>query len=83
GSTNPSMHLVAMARAAVVILILDVFDVISSILRLLFRVYPNGKAVVNHFTAAGGQPVVIRQVLDAGWLPDLVDTVVGHGKRHD
>ena len=44
--------------------------------------YPNGKADVNHFTAAGGLPFVIRELLDAGLLHDDVDTVVGHGMRH-
>ena len=82
GSTNHTMHLVAMARAAGVILNWDDFDEISSIIPLLIRVYPNGKADVNHFTAAGGLPFVIRELLDAGLLHDDVDTVVGHGMRH-
>ncbi|MCP1772590.1 phosphogluconate dehydratase [Neisseria perflava] len=82
GSTNHTMHLVAMARAAGVILNWDDFDKISSIIPLLIRVYPNGKADVNHFTAAGGLPFVIRELLDAGLLHDDVDTVVGHGMRH-
>lgn len=60
----------------------DDFDEISSIIPLLIRVYPNGKADVNHFTAAGGLPFVIRELLDAGLLHDDVDTVVGHGMRH-
>ena len=63
GSTNHTMHLVAMARAAGVILNWDDFDEISSIIPLLIRVYPNGKADVNHFTAAGGLPFVIRELL--------------------
>ncbi|HHX2496658.1 TPA: phosphogluconate dehydratase [Neisseria subflava] len=82
GSTNHTMHLVAMARAAGVILNWDDFDEISSIIPLLIRVYPNGKADVNHFTAAGGLPFVIRELLESGLLHDDVDTVVGHGMRH-
>ncbi|PSJ81354.1 phosphogluconate dehydratase [Neisseria iguanae] len=82
GSTNHTMHLVAMARAAGVILNWDDFDEISSIIPLLIRVYPNGKADVNHFAAAGGLPFVIRELLDAGLLHDDVDTVVGRGMRH-
>ena len=79
GSTNHTMHLVAMARAAGVILNWDDFDEISSIIPLLIRVYPNGQADVNHFAAAGGLPFVIRELRDAGLLHDDVDTVVGHG----
>ncbi len=56
GSTNHTMHLVAMARAAGVILNWDDFDEISNIIPLLIRVYPNGQADVNHFDAAGGLP---------------------------
>lgn len=79
GSTNHTMHLVAMARAAGVILNWDDFDEISSIIPLLIRVYPNGQADVNHFAAAGGLPFVIRELRDAGLLHDDVDTVMGHG----
>ena len=79
GSTNHTMHLVAMARAAGVILNWDDFDEISSIIPLLIRVYPNGQADVNHFAAAGGLPFVIRELRENGLLHDDVDTVVGHG----
>ena len=82
GSTNHTMHLVAMARAAGVILNWDDFDEISSIIPLLIRVYPNGKADVNHFAAAGGLPFVIRELLKGGLLHNDVDTVVGHGMHH-
>jgi len=81
GSTNHTMHLVAMARAAGIILNWDDFDDISAIVPLLIRVYPNGQADVNHFAAAGGLPFVIRELLDAGLLHDDVDTVVGRGMR--
>ena len=79
GSTNHTMHLVAMARAAGVILTWDDFDEISSIIPLLIRVYPNGQADVNHFVAVGGLPFVIRELRNNGLLHDDVDTVVGHG----
>ncbi len=81
GSTNHTMHLVAMARAAGVILNWDDFDEISSIVPLLIRVYPNGQADVNHFAAAGGLPFVIRELRENGLLHDDVDTVVGHGMQ--
>ena len=79
GSTNHTMHLVAMARAAGVILNWDDFNEVSSIIPLLIRVYPNGQADVNHFAAAGGLPFVIRELRNNGLLHDNVDTVVGHG----
>ncbi|EGZ48908.1 phosphogluconate dehydratase [Neisseria wadsworthii] len=79
GSTNHTMHLVAMARAAGIILNWDDFDEISSIIPLLIRVYPNGQADINHFAAAGGLPFVIRELRDAGLLHDDVDTVTGRG----
>ncbi len=79
GSTNHTMHLVAMARAAGIILNWDDFDEISSIVPLLIRVYPNGQADVNHFAATGGLPFVIRELRNNGLLHDDVETVMGHG----
>ncbi|KLT72452.1 phosphogluconate dehydratase [Neisseria arctica] len=81
GSTNHTMHLIAFARAAGIIVNWDDFDDISNIVPLLARVYPNGKADVNHFAAAGGLAFVIRELLDAGLLHEDVDTVVGRGMR--
>ena len=81
GSTNHTMHLVAFARAAGIIVNWDDFNEISDIIPLLTRVYPNGKADVNHFAAAGGLAFVIRELLDAGLMHEDVDTVVGHGMR--
>lgn len=81
GSTNHTMHLVAMARAAGIILTWDDFDEISSIIPLLIRVYPNGQADVNHFAAVGGLPFVIRELRNNGLLHDDVETVMGHGMQ--
>ena len=81
GSTNHTMHVVAFARAAGIIVNWDDFNEISDIIPLLARVYPNGKADVNHFAAAGGLAFVIRELLDAGLMHEDVDTVVGHGMR--
>ena len=81
GSTNHTMHVVAFARAAGIIVNWDDFNEISAIIPLLARVYPNGKADVNHFAAAGGLAFVIRELLDAGLMHEDVDTVVGHGMR--
>ena len=81
GSTNHTMHVVAFASAAGIIVNWDDFNEISDIIPLLTRVYPNGKADVNHFAAAGGLAFVIRELLDAGLMHEDVDTVVGHGMR--
>ncbi len=79
GSTNHTMHIVAIARAAGIAINWDDFDALSAVVPLLARVYPNGKADVNHFHAAGGIGFVIRELLGAGLLHEDVDTVAGHG----
>ncbi|MBA4195552.1 MAG: phosphogluconate dehydratase, partial [Comamonadaceae bacterium] len=53
GSTNHTLHLVAMARAAGVLIDWDDFAELSAAVPLLARIYPNGSADVNHFHAAG------------------------------
>ena len=77
GSTNLVLHLPAMARAAGIILCVEDFDEISSVIPLMAKVYPNGLADVNHFHAAGGLGFMIRQLLDKGFLHENVKTVVG------
>ena len=57
GSTNHTIHLIAMAAAAGIALNWDDFADLAEVTPLLARVYPNGKADVNHFQAAGGMPV--------------------------
>jgi phosphogluconate dehydratase len=79
GSTNHTLHLPAMARAAGVILTWEDMDDLSRVVPLLARVYPNGSADVNHFHAAGGMGFVIRELLSAGLLHGDVETVWGHG----
>jgi len=79
GSTNHTMHLVAMARAAGIRIDWDDFAELSEAIPLLARVYPNGKADVNHFHAAGGMGFLIAQLLDAGLLHADVNTILGHG----
>ena len=68
GSTNHSMHLVAIARAAGIILNWDDISDLSAAVPLLARVYPNGEADVNHFHAAGGTSCLFRQVLRGGFM---------------
>jgi len=81
GSTNHTIHLVAMARAAGIDLTWDDFADVAEVVPLLCRVYPNGKADVNHFHAAGGMGFLIRELLDAGLLHPDVSTVWGGGLR--
>jgi phosphogluconate dehydratase len=81
GSTNHTLHLIAMAAAAGVQITWDDFDAISAVTPLLARVYPNGSADVNHFHAAGGMAFLTRELLDAGLLHADVATVAGPSLR--
>ncbi len=80
GSTNHTIHWVAVARAAGIVLTWDDIDQISQIVPLLARVYPNGDADVNRFAAAGGTQYVFRELLDAGLMHDI-PTIVPGGLR--
>ena len=79
GSTNHTLHLVAMARAAGVILTWEDMDELSSAVPLLARVYPNGEADVNHFHAAGGMAYLVHELRRGGLLNEDVVTVMGEG----
>ncbi len=79
GSTNHTMHLIAMAAAAGIILTWDDLSDISRIVPLLTRIYPNGVADVNHFNAAGGMGYLMRELLAAGLLHNDVRTIMGAG----
>lgn len=81
GSTNLTMHIVAAARAAGVIVNWDDFSELSDAVPLLARVYPNGHADINHFHAAGGMAFLVKELLDAGLLHEDVNTVAGYGLR--
>lgn len=81
GSTNHTMHLIAIARAAGIVVDWNDFDELSKVVPLLARVYPNGDADVNYFQAAGGPGFVIRELLDAGLAHEDVNTILGHGLR--
>ncbi|HEY1611348.1 MAG TPA: phosphogluconate dehydratase [Paraburkholderia sp.] len=81
GSTNHTLHLVAIARAAGILIDWNDFDALSQAVPLLARVYPNGKADVNHFHAAGGVAFLVRNLLDGGLLHEDVKTVAGDGLR--
>jgi phosphogluconate dehydratase len=82
GSTNHTIHLIAMAAAAGVKITWQDISDLSDTVPLLARVYPNGLADVNHFHAAGGLGFLIRELLDAGLLHEDVRTVWGQGMRN-
>ena len=79
GSTNHTLHLVAIAKAAGLRLTWDDFADLSEIVPLMARVYPNGSADVNQFHRAGGMQFLIRDLLAAGLLHEDVKTVWGTG----
>jgi phosphogluconate dehydratase len=79
GSTNHTMHLVAVARSAGYIVNWDDFSDISNAVPLLTRIYPNGSADINHFTAAGGMALLFKELLDGGLLHNDVNTICGRG----
>ncbi len=81
GSTNHTIHLIAMAAAAGIRLTWQDICDLSDHVPLLARVYPNGLADVNHFAAAGGLGFLIRELLDAGLLHEDAETVWGSGLR--
>ena len=79
GSTNLLIHLIAMARAAGILLDWEDFAELSDVTPLMARVYPNGLADVNHFHAAGGLGFMIGELLAAGLLHPDTRTVAGEG----
>ena len=79
GSTNHTLHLVAMARAAGIQINWDDFSELSEIVPLLARIYPNGGADVNHFHAAGGIGFLLRELISSGLLHQDTVTVMGPG----
>ncbi|MDZ7929034.1 MAG: phosphogluconate dehydratase [Rhodococcus sp. (in: high G+C Gram-positive bacteria)] len=79
GSTNHTMHLVAIAKAAGITLTWQDLSDLSAVVPLMARIYPNGQADVNHFHAAGGLGFIIGSLLDAGLMHEDVTTVAGKG----
>ncbi|WDR06580.1 phosphogluconate dehydratase [Devosia rhodophyticola] len=79
GSTNHTMHLIAIAAAAGLTVTWDDMSDLSDATPLLARVYPNGVADVNHFHAAGGMGFLIQELLGSGHLHEDVKTVWGTG----
>jgi phosphogluconate dehydratase len=79
GSTNHTIHLIAIARAAGIVINWQDMADLSNVVPLLCRIYPNGIADVNHFQAAGGMPLLISELLNVGLLHNDVKTVLGGG----
>ncbi|MDP9013253.1 MAG: phosphogluconate dehydratase [Pseudomonadota bacterium] len=79
GSTNHTLHLVAMARCAGITITWDDFSDLSAVVPLLTRIYPNGSADVNRFQIAGGMAFLIRELLREGFLHPDTTTVMGEG----
>jgi phosphogluconate dehydratase len=79
GSTNHTIHLIAVARAAGIDIDWQDFADLSRIVPLLCRIYPNGSADVNQFHAAGGMAFLIGELLSEGLLHADVKTVAGNG----
>ncbi len=82
GSTNHTLHLVAIARAAGIHLTWDDLSDLSAVVPSLCRIYPNGSADVNHFHAAGGIAFLVQTLLRHGLLHDDVLTIMGRGLHH-
>jgi phosphogluconate dehydratase len=81
GSTNHTIHLIAIAKSAGIIINWDDMSELSDVIPLITRMYPNGAADVNHFHAAGGMGFVIKTLLDNGLMHEDVRTILGHGMR--
>ncbi len=79
GSTNHTIHWIAIARAAGIIIDWNDYAELSAVVPSMTRIYPNGQEDVNAFHEAGGTPFLIRELLDGGYLHNDVQTVVGHG----
>lgn len=79
GSTNLTMHIIAFAKAAGIIIDFQDFNDLSKEVPLLTRIYPNGHADINHFQEAGGMALLFKELLSAGLLHEDVETICGKG----
>ncbi len=79
GSTNHTLHLMAIGHAAGIQLNWQDMADLSDVVPLLTRIYPNGLSDVNHFHAAGGMTYLMRELRDAGLIHDDVQTIMGQG----
>lgn len=77
GSTNHTIHMVAVARAAGLILTWQDISDLSDVVPLLVNVYPNGTADINEFEAAGGVPMLMTRLNERGLLHQNVTPAIG------
>ncbi|EJL88416.1 6-phosphogluconate dehydratase [Polaromonas sp. CF318] len=81
GSTNHLIHWVAVAHSAGIVIDWNDFSDLSDVVPTLAHVYPNGSADVNQFQAAGGPGLIIRELLNTGFMHEDVLTVREGGIR--
>ena len=79
GSTNLTMHIIAFAKAAGIIINFQDFNDLSDAVPLLTRIYPNGHADINQFQEAGGMALLFKELIDAGLVHEDVETICGRG----
>jgi len=79
GSSNHTLHLIAMARSAGIVINWQDFHDLAQEIPLLTKLYPNGSADVNHFHQVGGMAVVIKELLENELLHEDVNTIIGKG----
>jgi phosphogluconate dehydratase len=77
GSTNHSIHLVAIARAAGIRIDWEDFHELSRVVPLMTRLYPNGEADINAFEKAGGVAFLVHELLGHGLMHDDVNVMFG------
>jgi len=78
GSTNLTIHLIAMARAAGIVISWDDFAALSKIIPTIVSLYPSGKADVNAFHKIGGVPYLVKNLLEYGLLQGDALTITGN-----
>jgi len=81
GSTNLTIHLIAIARSAGIQITWDDFSDLSAVIPSLTKMYPNGSADVNYFQASGGMSYLIKSLLEHGLLHEDVNTIIGKGLK--
>ena len=79
GSTNLTMHIIAFAKAAGIIINFQDFNDLSEAVPLLTRIYPNGHADINHFQEAGGMALLFKELISNGLVHEDVETICGRG----
>ena len=79
GSTNGVLHLIALAHELGIELTMDDFERISRATPLFADLKPGGRFVATDLYAAGGVPVILKRLAEAGMLHERRD----HGHRPD